>query len=93
MCITINDIIGEARIYLSYPIKGKEIAVVNMLSNNAQIWLQKPINVLLKTGKETTQNKGMYMDKELNSLIGMKLKSQMMSSHEDVQMMNSHEKN
>ena len=36
MYITINDVIGEARIDLSYPIKGKEIAVVSMHSNNVQ---------------------------------------------------------
>ena len=45
MYITINDIIDEARIDLSYPIKGKEspqgtcsmeIAVVSMLSDDVQ---------------------------------------------------------
>ena len=34
MYITINDVIGKKRIDLSYPIKGKDIAVVSMLSNN-----------------------------------------------------------
>ena len=37
MYITINDVIGEKRIDLSYPIKGKDIAVVSMLSDNVQI--------------------------------------------------------
>ena len=46
MYITINDIIGEKRIDLSYPIKGKdgpagplsaEIAVVSMLTNNVLV--------------------------------------------------------
>ena len=37
MYITINDIKGEKRIDLPYPIyPKKEIAVVHMLSNNAQ---------------------------------------------------------
>ena len=37
MYITINDIKGEKRIDLSYPIyPRKEIAVVSMLSNDAQ---------------------------------------------------------
>ena len=40
MYITINDAIGEARIDLFYPIKGRdgsvEIAVVSMFSNNVQ---------------------------------------------------------
>ena len=39
MYITINDVIGEKRIDLSYPNKGKEIAVVSMLSNNVQFSL------------------------------------------------------
>ena len=40
MYITINDVIGEKTIYLSYPIKNfdssKEVAVINMLSDNVQ---------------------------------------------------------
>ena len=40
MHITINDVIGEKTIDLSYPIQnfdsGKEIAVIRMLSNNVQ---------------------------------------------------------
>ena len=40
MYITINEVIDEKRIDLSYPIKGKKIAVVSMLSNNVQYWLQ-----------------------------------------------------
>ena len=75
MYITINDVTGEKRIDLSYPIKGKDIAVVSMLSSNVQYWLQWSIDVLLITGKKIVLNKGVYMDKELNSLIGMELKS------------------
>ena len=42
MYITIDDVIGEARIDLSYSIHstagwGKEVAVIRMLSNNVQI--------------------------------------------------------
>ena len=69
MYITINDIIGEKRINLSYPIKGKDIAVVSMVSDNVQYWLQGSIEVLLKMGKKIVLNKGVYMDKELNTLI------------------------
>ena len=50
MYITINDIIGEKRIDLSYPIKGKDITVVSMFSNNVLYWLQVPIEVLLEMG-------------------------------------------
>ena len=92
MYITINDIIGEKRIDLSYPIKGKEIAVVSMLSDNVKHWLQGSIEVLLKTGKKIVLNKVVYTDKELNSLIGMVLKSQMLDSRNDVSRTNKLEK-
>ena len=83
---------GKKTINLSYPIKGKEalgphsseITVVSMLSDNVQYWLQGSIEVLLKTGKKVVLNKGVYTDKELNSLIGMELKSQMLDSRIDV---------
>ena len=89
MYITINDIIGEKTIDLSYPIHpttrwGKEIAVVSMHISNSQILLHRSIEVLLKTGKKIVFNKGVYMDKELNSPIGTELKSQMLDSRNDL---------
>ena len=92
MYITINDIKGEKTIDLSYPIHSttvwgearKEIAVVTMHSNNSQILLRRSIEVLLNTGKKIVLNKGVYMDKELNSLIGMDLKSQMLDFRNDI---------
>ena len=92
MYITINDVIGEKTIDLSYPIHStarwgkarKEIAVVSMHSNNAQILLHRSIGVLLKMDKKIVLNKGVYTDKELNSLIETKLKSQMLDSHNDI---------
>ena len=84
MYITINDIIGEKRIDLSYPIKGKDIAVVSMLSSNVQYWLRGHLKVQLKSGKEITLNKEGYTDRELNSLIGLELKFQMLDSRNDV---------
>ena len=85
MYITINDVIGEKTIDLSYPIHSKkEIAVVSMHSNNSQILLHKSIEVLLNTGKKIVLNKGVYTDKELNSLIGMELKSQMLDFCNDI---------
>ena len=84
MYITINDIKGEARIDLSYPIyPRKEIAVVSMHSNNAQYWLQGPIEVLSITSKKIVLNKVVYTDKELNALIGTELKSRI-GDHDDV---------
>ena len=85
MYITINDVIGEKMIDLSYPIHSrKEIAVVSMHSSNSQILLHRSTEALLKTGKKIVLNKGVYTDKELDSLIGMELKSQMLDSHNDV---------
>ena len=85
MYITINDIKGEKRIDLSYSIDSdKEITVIIMHSNNSQILLHRSIEVLLKTGKKIVLNKGVYMDKELNSLIGTELKSRMLDSRNDI---------
>ena len=85
MYITINDVIGEKTIDLSYPIyPEKEIVVVSMFSNNSQILLQKSMEVLLYTSKKIVLNKGVYTDKELDSLIGAELKSQMLDSGDDV---------
>ena len=50
------------------------------------------MEVLLKTGKKIVLNKGVYTDKELNSLIGLELKSQMLDSHNDVSRTNKLEK-
>ena len=46
-----------------------------MHSNNAQYWLQGPIEVLSVTGKKIVLNKAVCMDKELNAIIGQELKS------------------
>ena len=94
MYITINDIKGEKTIDLSYPIHsipgyGKETLVVSMHISNSQILLHRSIEVLSIMGKKIVLNKGVYMDKELNSLIGMELKSQMLDSRNDIQRTNN----
>ena len=89
MYIMINDIKGEKTIDLSYPIHSKKkIAVVSMYVSNSQILLHRSIEFLLKIGKKIVLNKGLYMDNELNSLIGMALKSQMLDSRNDIQRTN-----
>ena len=93
MYITINDVIGEKTIDLCYPIHsnarwGKEIAVVSMHISNSQISLHRPIELLSVMGKKIVLNKGVYMDKELNSLVGMEMKSQMLDSRNDIQRTN-----
>ena len=50
-----------------------------------------PIDVLLETGKKIVLNKGVYTDKELDSLIETKLKSRM-DDYEDVLRTNKLEK-
>ena len=85
MYITINDVIGEKTIDLSYSIHPKkEIAVVPMHSNNSQILLQRSIEALLYTSKTIVLNKGVYTDKELDSLMGTELKTQMLDSRDDI---------
>ena len=89
MYITINDVKGEKMIDLSYSIHSKkEITVVSMHISNSQILLHRSIEFLLKTGKKIVLNKGVYMNKELNSQIGTELKSQMLDSHNDIQRTN-----
>ena len=56
--------------------------------SNSQILLHRSIEVLSITGKKIVLNKGVYMDKELNSLIGMELKLQMLDSRDDIQRTN-----
>ena len=60
MYITINEVIGEKTIDLSYPIHStagqgkarKEIAVVSMHISNSQILLHRSIKVLSVMGKK-----------------------------------------
>ena len=86
MYITINDVKGEKTIDLFYPIcLKKKITVVSMHISNSQILLHRSIEFVLKTGKKIVLNKAVYTDKELNSLIGMELKSQMLDSRNDIQ--------
>ena len=86
MHITINDVKCEKTIDLSYPIHSKkEITVVSMHISNSQILLHRSIEFLFKTGKKIVLHKGVYTDKELNSLIGMEMKSQMLDSRNDTQ--------
>ena len=89
MYILINYIKREKTIDLSYPIcSKKKIAVVSIHISNSQILLHRSIEVLFITGKKIVLNKGVYTDKELNSLIGMELKSQMLDSRNDIQRTN-----
>ena len=74
--------------YLIQFIQKRNIAVVSMHISNSQSLLYRSIEFLLKTDKKIVLNKGVYMDKELNSLIGTELKSQMLDSRNDIQRTN-----
>ena len=73
MYITINDIIGEKTINLSYPICcNKEIAVITMLSDNVQYEVVKPrtiINNISPDKGELIPSKT-YAGRELLSMLG-----------------------
>ena len=75
MFITINDVIGEKRIDLSYPIHSfkqrKEIAVIIMLSNNTQYEVVKPhtiLNSISPDNKKLILSKP-YAGRELLSML------------------------
>ena len=94
MYITINDIKGEKTIDLSYPIrstaggerKSQLLACISVILRFC--YIDRSIEVLFITGKKIVLHKRVYMDKELNSLIGTELKSQMPDSHYDMQRTN-----
>ena len=46
--------------------------VISMLSDNVQYLLKEAVKVLLKSGKDADLLKGVYMDKQLDKLIGFK---------------------
>ena len=73
MYITINDVIGEKRINLSYPIcSNKEVAVITMLSDNVQYEVVKPrtiINNISPDKRELIPSKT-YTGRELLSVLG-----------------------
>ena len=74
MYITINDVIGEKTIDLSYPIhstagRGKEIAVISMLSKNTQYKMTKPLNLKLVDGSEKEVLSKTYTSRELRAFV------------------------
>ena len=76
MYITINDVIGEKTIDLSYPIQNfdlsKEVAVLRMLSNNIQYKVTKPLGLKLVDDNEKQILNGSYMKRELDAIVGRK---------------------
>ena len=73
MYITINDVIGEKTIDLSYLIRNfgssKEIAVISMLSENTQYEMTKPLKFKLRDGSEKEVLSKTYMSRELDAFV------------------------
>ena len=77
MYITINNIVGEKTIYLSYPIYSfnsrKEITVISMLSNNIQYEMTVPFKLRLIEGYQKQVLNKSYTSRELSALVEGKL--------------------
>ena len=70
MYITINDIIGQKTIDLSYPIhSSKEVAVISMLSKNIQYEMTKSLKLKLIGGDEKEVLNKTYTSRELNAFV------------------------
>ena len=75
MYITINNIIGEKRINLSYSIRNldpsKEVAVISMFSNNVQYKIIKPHRIIssISPGNEKRILSRTYAGRELTSIL------------------------
>ena len=74
MYITINDVIGEKTIDLLYPIhsttgRGKEIAVISMLSENIQYEMAKPLKLKMEDGSEKEVLSKTYTNRELRAFV------------------------
>ena len=76
MYITINDIIGEKTIDLSYPIQNfdssKEVAVINMFRDNIQYKVTEAFNLKLIDNSEKQISNGSYTKREIDAIVGRK---------------------
>ena len=75
MYITITDIIGEKRVDLSYPIRGKEVAVISVFSDNIQYQIREPVKALLIKNEERQLLKGTFIGRKLSASIEGKLRT------------------
>ena len=74
MYITIDNIIGEKTIDLSYPINSrKEIAVISVLSDNVQYEMTEPFKLKLIDGSKKQVLNKTYTSRELSVLVEGKL--------------------
>ena len=69
MYIMITDIVGEKRIDLAYLVRGKEVAVVSMFSDNIQYEFTEPWTIELGLGDTKRVTAGTYRRQELIDLV------------------------
>ena len=76
MYITINDVICEKMIDLSYPIQNfefsKEVAVVSMFSDHIQYKVTETFNLKLIDNSEKQMLNGSYTKREMDVIVGRK---------------------
>ena len=72
MYITISSIIGEKRIDLAYPIRGKKVAIVSVFSDNIRYEFTKPWMIDLGLGNKQIVA-GTYTRTELIDLVEGKI--------------------
>ena len=88
MYITINDVIGEKTIDLSYSIRNfgssKEITVISMLRENTQYEMTKPLKLTLVDGSEKEILSKTYTSRELNGFVEGKHISTDLDNHPQI---------
>ena len=76
MYITIDDVIGEKTIDLSYPVQNfdfsKEVAVVSIFSYNIQYKVTEAFNLKLIDNSEKQILNGSYTKREIDVIVGRK---------------------
>ena len=82
MYVTINDIIGEITIDLTYSIDSTtgqgasasaEIAVISMISDNTQYEIKEPLDLKLMGNNEKWIPNGTYTMRELSAFVERKM--------------------
>ena len=66
---------------LAYSVRGKEVTIVSMFSDNVQYQMKKTLKVMRIMNEEKHLLEGVYMDRELNASIGRELKM-LLDSHD-----------
>ena len=83
MYTTINNILCEKRIDLTYPIKGKEVTVVSVFSENVQYQVKISLKLRLSNG-ENMLLEGTFTASELSTFVGRNLLIAPMDGRENI---------